>query len=332
MTSRIVISEFLWEQGLAELDHWAEIEYDRTLHGDPARLSREVATADALIVRNQTRVDEALLRLGPGLKVVGRLGVGLDNIDLGAAYQRGIEVVYAPEGNAVSVAEYTIGAIIALSRNFLPAHLHVIAAGWDRTRFSGREISGMTAGIVGLGRIGELVARRLKAFGLKLLAFDPRIAESDLSVVENGVRLVPWRELFAQSDVVTLHVPLTPETANLVGRDELALMKPSAFLVNTSRGGVLDEKALYDALAAGRIAGAALDVRRREPPDPDPPLARLPNVLLTPHIAGLTREADIKVTRTVLRDVRRVLRGEAPRFPASGELLIFPRPAKTNGG
>jgi len=334
-TARIVISEFLWEEGLAELNHRTQVTYDRTLHGDRARLRREVATAKALIVRNQTIVDDELLRLGPELRVVGRLGVGLDNIDLRAAYDRGIEVVYAPEANAVSVAEYTIGAAIALCRKLVQAHLHAAAGGWDRLRFRGLELTGKIAGIIGLGRIGELVARRLRAFGLRLLAFDPRIAEADLSVVENGIRLVSWKDLFAQSDLITLHVPLTPETANLVGRTELGWMKPTAFLINTSRGGVLDEEALHEALTEQRIGGAALDVRRHEPPSPpaaDPDFSRFDNVLLTPHIAGLTEEADVKVTRTVLRDVQRVLRGDAPRFPASGELLTFPRPAKTNGG
>lgn len=349
MSTRIIISEFLWEDGLAELNHQTQVTYDRTLHGDRTRLRREVATARALIVRNQTVVDEELLRLGPELRVIGRLGVGLDNIDLQAAYDRGIEVVYAPEANAVSVAEYTVGAAIVLCRKLIQAHLHAAAGGWDRSRFRGLELSGKTAGIVGLGRIGELVARRLRAFGLKLLAFDPRIAEGDLSVVENGIRLASWKDLFAQSDLVTLHVPLTPETANLVGRAELAWMKPTAFLINTSRGGVLDEKALHEALAEKRIGGVALDVRRHEPPSPpgagaaaagpgaagpaaDPDFGRFDNVLLTPHIAGITQEADVKVTRTVLRDIQRVLRGDAPRFPASGELLTFPRPAKTNGG
>lgn len=330
---RIIISEFLWEDGLAELDHQAEVSYDRTLFADPARLAREVSTAAALVVRNQTRVDDALLRLGSTLRVVGRLGVGLDNIDVRAARRRGIEVVYAPEANAVSVAEFTIGAILALSRRFVPTHLSTSAGGWDRTAYCGSELSGKTAGIIGLGRIGELVAHRLRAFGLKLLAFDPRLAPTDLPVIENGITLVPWPELFAQSDVVTVHVPLTAETVNLIGREELARMKPGALLVNTSRGGVLDEKALHEALAGGRIGGAALDVRLHEPPRPDDPdFSRFDNVILTPHVAGLTREADIKVTRTVLRDVRRVLRGEAPRFPADAAILSFPRPAKMNGG
>ncbi|MHB0885088.1 MAG: hydroxyacid dehydrogenase [Bacillota bacterium] len=334
MTTRIIISEFLWEDGLAELNHNSQVTYDRTLHGDPGRLRREIADARALVVRNQTVVSDDLIRLGPELRVIGRLGVGLDNIDLAAAYDRGIEVVYAPEANAISVAELTVGAIIVLCRQLVQAHIHTVARGWDRSRFTGSELSGQTVGIVGLGRIGELVARRLKAFGLKLLAFDPRIAEGDLAVVENGIHLVSWKALFAQSDVVTLHLPLTPETANLIGRAELAWMKPTAFLVNTSRGGVLDEQAIHDALSEKRVAGAALDVRRHEPPQAaDLDFTHFDNVLLTPHIAGLTHEADVKVTRTVLRDVQRVLRGEAPRFPASGELLTFarPRPAK-NGG
>jgi D-3-phosphoglycerate dehydrogenase/(S)-sulfolactate dehydrogenase len=333
-SGRIVISEYLWEEGLAEVDHRFRISYDRTLFADVDRLRREVGSAEALIVRNQTRVDDALMRLGPTLRVVGRLGVGLDNIDVGAAHRRGVEVVYAPEANATSVAEFAVAAALALSRRLIPAHLHTVAGGWDRTSFSGGELSGKTAGIIGLGRIGELVAHRLKAFGLRLLAFDPRLSPTDLTVIENGITLVPWPDILAEVDLITLHLPLTAETVNLVGREELGRMRPTAMLVNTSRGGVLDEKALYEALTEGHIAGAALDVRRHEPPRTgvDPDFSRFDNVVLTPHIAGLTREADLKVTRTVLLDVQRVLRGEPPSFPASAATLSFPRPAKMNGG
>ncbi len=334
-TSRIVISEFLWEAGLAELEGVAEVVYDHTLYRDPDRLASKAAGAHGLVVRNQTLVDETLLERVPELKVVGRLGNGLDNIDLDAAHRRGVQVVYAPEGNAVPVAEYTIGAAIVLSRRLVAAHLDTAAGGWDRQAFTGGELAEMTVGIIGVGRIGELVARRLKAFGARLLGFDPRLTENDLIVTESGLKLVGWKEIFTRSDLITIHVPLTPETAGLIGRQELALMKPTALLINTARGGVIDETALYEALSTGRIAGAALDVRRREPPGPrgpEPDFARLPNVLLTPHIAGLTREAHVKVTRTVLRDVMRVIQGEAPRFPVFAQPTAYPRPVKWNGG
>lgn len=309
---KVVIAELIWPEAIERLRLEAEVVYREDLWRDPAALAGHLAGADALIVRNQTRVDAALLAGVPHLRVVGRLGVGLDNIDLAAARQRGIRVVCAQGANAVAVAEYVFAAMLAVARRLEAASLDVAAGRWDRRRFTGTELFGKTLGIVGLGDIGARLARRAQAFGVRVLAYDPYVADTALAVAEFGVERVEPDRLLAESDYVSLHVPLTPSTRGLIGAAALARMKPGAWLIDTARGGVVDEAALYEALREGHLGGAVLDVREQEPPPAGDPLARLPNVIPTPHVAGLTQESLGKTAFQVAGDVLRVLRGLPP--------------------
>lgn len=289
--------------------------YDPELWRDRARLSAQLANCTALIVRNQTRVDAALLANAPQLRVVGRLGVGLDNLDLDALRTRGITVVTGGNANAIAVAEYTLAAMLTLARRLPAADQHTKGGGWDRAAFgAGFELHGKTLGLIGLGDIGARVARRALAFGMRVVAHDPLITPQHFAAAELGVALMPLDDLLGESDFISLHVPLLPTTRHLIHAERLARMKPTAALINTSRGGIVDEAALVEALRAGRLGGAALDVRAHEPPEQPDPLAQFENVLLTPHIAGLTAESQARVCQAVAEDVLRVLRGERPLF------------------
>lgn len=318
--AEIVVAELIWAEGLRILATAGPTRYDPDLWRRPDDLAAGLAGARALVVRNRTRVDAALLDAAPRLRVVGRLGAGLDNIDLAACRARGVGVVHAPGANAVSVAEMTIGLLLALARKIPGADASVRAGGWDREAFSGVELAGKDLGILGFGRIGRLVAERARAFGLRIATSHPRLTPGDPGLQRVGARLVGLEELLGAADALTVHLPLTPQTRGLLGRRELALMKPAAFLVQVGRGGVVDEAALADALEGGRLAGAALDVRESEPPAAGDPvaarLARLWNVILTPHVAGLTTESQRRVCVEVAQDVARVLAGEGPRHPA----------------
>ncbi|HMQ29480.1 MAG TPA: hydroxyacid dehydrogenase [Chloroflexaceae bacterium] len=314
---RVVISELIWEPALEPLRAaGAEPVYAADLWRRPDDLRAALAGAEALVVRNQTRVTGDLLAAAPRLKVVGRLGVGLDNIDLAAARERSVQVVFARSSNAVAVAEYVFAAMFEAARRLAAATADVRAGGWDRQGFTGSELYGKTLGIVGLGDIGGRLARRAQAFGMRIVASDPQVTTSSPTVAEYGVALLPLDRLLAESDFVSLHVPLVPATAGMINAERLALMKPTAWLINTARGGVIDEAALADALRAGRLGGAALDVRASEPPGPDDPLAGAPNLVLSPHIAGITAESHERTATMVVDDVLRVLGGRAPLNPA----------------
>ncbi len=313
---QILVTEIMGEPGLSVLRAQGPTLYDPDLHRHPERLRAVLAGVSALVVRNRTHVTAGLLDAAPHLRVVGRLGAGLDNIDLAAAGLRGVTVVYAPADNAVSAAEMAMALILALVKKITGASAHTHGGGWDREAWTGMELAGKTLGILGLGRIGRLVARRALAFDMAVAAFHPRRRPDDPGIRSLGVRLLPLPDLLAAADILTVHLPLTPETAGLLDAAALARLKPGALLVNTGRGGVVEEDALAAALREGRLAGAALDVRAREPPGPGDPLAGLPNVILTPHVAGLSHEAQERVAFTVARDVVRVLRGEPPLHPA----------------
>ncbi|GAB4447933.1 MAG: hypothetical protein OHK0015_52330 [Chloroflexi bacterium OHK40] len=314
---RVIVSELIWEPALEPLRAaGADVVYEPDLWRRPEELHRALAGAHALIVRNQTRVTARLLDAAPQLRVVGRLGVGLDNIDLAAARQHGAVVVFARSSNAIAVAEYVFAAMFEAARRLAAATADVRAGGWDRQGFTGYELYGKTLGIVGLGDIGGRLARRAQAFGMRVLASDPQVTPSSLLVAEFGVELVSLEHLLGAADFVSLHVPLVPATAGLLNRERLALMKPGAWLINTARGGVIDEAALAEALRAGRPGGAALDVRASEPPGADDPLAGLPNLILSPHIAGITAESNQRTATMVVNDVLRVLDGQAPLNPA----------------
>lgn len=304
MSHSIVICEFMDEAAVERLRAAHPTLYDPTLADSPERLAAALASARALIVRNRVRVDAALLKHGPGITVVGRLGVGLDNIDLAACRAHRVEVIPAVGANADSVAEYVIIATGMLLRGAFGSTTEVAAGAWPRERLAtGREMAGKTLGIVGFGDIGRRVAKLARAFGMMVIAHDPILPRDHSGWTETPVERVELDALFARADAVTLHVPLTPATSGLVSAERLRRMKPDAVLVNTSRGGVVDEAALAAALRAGRLGGAALDVFETEPLPVGTPLAGCPNLLLTPHIAGLTVESNHRVSNLIAERV-----------------------------
>ena len=305
---RIVISEFIDDAAVSSLARDFDVRYDAALVERPAELGVELGSADALIVRNRTQVSAALLAGAPRLKVVGRLGVGLDNIDLPACEARRIDVIPATGANARSVAEYVIGAALLLRRQVYCASASVAAGEWPRAALAqGRELSGSTLGIVGFGSIGRLVAELAHRVGMQVIAYDAAIAPESPAGADRHTTPRPLDDLLRESDIVSLHVPLTEETRRLLDARRLALMKRDAILINTSRGGIVDEAALAAALRGGMLGGAALDVFEREPLPATNALTGCPGLLLTPHIAGVTRESNVRVSAMVAREVAAAL-------------------------
>jgi D-3-phosphoglycerate dehydrogenase / 2-oxoglutarate reductase len=280
----------------------------RTCDGaDRSALLPALAEADALLVRSATRVDAEALAAAPRLQVVARAGVGLDNVDVRAATQAGVMVVNAPTSNIVSAAELAVALMLAAARHVSPAHEALKRGEWRRSRYTGTELYEKTVGIVGLGRIGVLVAQRLSAFGMRVIAYDPYVQAG--RAAQMGVRLVDLDTLLAESDFMSVHLPKTAETVGLIGAEQLARVKPTLVLVNAARGGIVDESALHAALKEGRVAGAGLDVFAREPCT-DSPLFELENVVATPHLGASTEEAQEKAGIAVARSVRLALSGE----------------------
>ncbi|MDP4098734.1 hydroxyacid dehydrogenase [Paenibacillus sp. P96] len=307
---KIVIAEHIADSGLEMLQSSGnELVYDPGLWADRGRLEDAVITADALIVRNQTRVDVPLLAKMVKTVAIGRLGVGLDNIDVHEAKRRNIAVISAKNANASSVAEYVIAAIFTFTRPLLVASEDVKAGGWDRKRFGGHEIAGKTLGLIGIGEIGHRTAVRAKALGMKVIGSDPRLSGYDFAAAESGIRLASMEEVLQSSDCVSLHIPLLPDTKGLINKAAIEQMQPHAYLINTSRGGVVDEQALYEALLHRRIAGAMLDVLSVEPPPPDHPLLSLDSCVITPHVAGLTEEANHRTSELIAAELLKELKG-----------------------
>lgn len=305
----VVITEFMDESAVEALRAQYDVLYDATLVDRQADLLAALVGARALIVRNRTQVNTALLAAAPGLVVVGRLGVGLDNIDLPACRARHIEVIPATGANALAVAEYVIATAMVLLRGAYLSSAEVAAGNWPRPRLSGgREIGGKTLGLVGFGGIGRLTARLAQALGMHVLAHDPLVAPDDALWARHDVAPRDIDALLAEADVVSLHVPLTDATRGLMDPARIARMKPGAVLINTARGGTVNEPALADALREGRLAGAALDVFDREPLPAGSPLAGTPNLILTPHIGGVTRESNIRVSTLIAQKVGAFLR------------------------
>lgn len=307
---KIVISEFIDEAAIAEHLSGFEVVYDPDLVDQPERLAAEAADADALIVRNRTQVRGALLEGAKKLVCVGRLGVGLDNIDVAACTMRDIDVFPASGANDVSVAEYVIGTAMVLLRGAYASTPQMAEGAWPRNALSaGREIFGKRLGLVGYGSIARETAKRALALGMKVVAYDPFVpAESD---VWGEVSPVSIDDLLESADVVSLHVPLTKDTKGLIGPNALASMKPDAILINAARGGVVDEAAVAAALKAGKLGGAALDVFDAEPLKGDAAkvFAGVPNLILTPHVAGVTAESNVRVSGVTARSVARRLKG-----------------------
>jgi D-3-phosphoglycerate dehydrogenase len=311
---KILITEDVTGIGIERLKGKYLVSADPDLWKKIPELGKAVENVEALIVRNQTRVNSALLSGAKSLKVIGRAGAGYDNIDVPAASQAGVVVSYSPEENAVSVAEHVLALLLALARKIPGADRSVKNGGWERKKYHGCELLGKTLGILGLGKIGFRVALRAKAFGLRLIAHDVFLSSTSLPVTESGATLVSLDQLCRESDFLTVHLPLNEQTKGMLNAKTLQKMKSTAFIINTSRGEVLSEADLAQALKNGRLAGAALDVREKEPPSSSP-LHNMENVILTPHTAGLTYEAQEKVVEAVAEDVDRVLSGQpALRF------------------
>jgi (S)-sulfolactate dehydrogenase len=299
--SKILVSEYLPDEHLDRLRSEHEVVYDPDLGTDRPRLLAHVAGVEAIFTRNRTQVDEELLGAADSLRVVGRLGVGLDNIDLEGCADAGISVISAHGANAVSVAEYVIGAMFVLIRGVYGMTPSMLAGEWPRQGHAfGRELTGQTLGLVGFGAIAREVASRAGGLGMEVLAHDPFLDEADLAW--GAVRSVGLDALLAASDVVSLHVPLDEGSRGLIDSAALARMKPTAILINTSRGGIVDETALVEALRQGRLGGAALDVFATEPLGPEAAavFAGTANLLLTPHVAGNAREAVDRVATLIV--------------------------------
>jgi (S)-sulfolactate dehydrogenase len=308
MKKRIVISEFMDAPAVALLQDGFDVDYRPKLVDDPAALEASLGEADAWIVRNRTPVRGAALAAARRLKVVGRLGVGLDNIDVAACAGRGIEVIPATGANAESVAEYVVTTAMMLLRGAYSSTRAVEAGTWPRQMLSqGREASGKVLGLVGFGSIGQLTARKAAALGMKVVAHDPQLGADHPAWAREGAQRRDLGELLAQSDVVSLHVPLTAQTRGLLDRERLGRMKPGAIVINTARGGIIDEAALATMLREGRLGGAALDVFDNEPLAAGSPLVGAPRLVLTPHIAGVTLESNERVSALIAERVAEAL-------------------------
>ena len=303
----VLVSEFMDGSALAFLENRLSVDYAPNLFDDQQTLMQRVSAVDALIVRNRTPVTRELLNHAGQLKVIGRLGVGLDNIDLDAAKQANIQVLPATGANAVAVAEYVMSALLHLRRPMTSGFQAMIGGDWPREQFIGGEISGKTLGLIGFGQIAQIVAKRAAAFGMRIAYFDPYIDASEHRSVATAVSSLD--ELLALSDSVSIHVPLTEDTHRLMNSQRLALMKSGAILINTSRGGIVDERALIHHIQTGHLGGAALDVFEHEPLD-ELKGARFDGIdalILTPHIAGVTHESNRRVSQVTAENVLRAL-------------------------
>lgn len=297
----IVIAEFMDASAVKRLENEFDTHYDPNLVDRLQDLYSLLGKARALVVRNRTQVDAALLEQAPALRVVGRLGVGLDNINLNACEARRVTVIPATGANALAVAEYVICTAMMLLRGAFQSTAEVDSGAWPRSSLSqGRELAGKTLGLVGLGGIGQLTARMADSLGMRVIAHDPRLVAAPEGI---DVVLMELKDLLAQADVVSLHVPLNGQTQGLFNSDMLAAMRKGAVLINTARGGIVDEQALGDRLRSGHLAGAALDVFAQEPLPVDSPLHGVSNLVLTPHIAGVTRESNERVSAMIAESV-----------------------------
>jgi phosphoglycerate dehydrogenase-like enzyme len=305
----VAVVEDVWGAPFEALAGRRSVLRDPGVWSAPDRLRAVAGEAGALVVRNRTQVTRDLLRSAPGLRVVARAGVGLDNIDLDAAAELGITVVAALGANAASVAEHTLGLALAVSRRVLELDREVRAGTWRRV--PGRELSGGTWGLLSAGATARATARLARGLGMRVVAYDPYIADDHPGIRELGIELLTLERTVAESDVLSVHLPATAATTRLVGADLLARCKPGAVLVSVGRGEVVDEQALAEALESGHLAGAALDVRAAEPPAAGP-LESMPNVVLTPHVAGITVQSQARIAQILCDDIEAVLDDRTP--------------------
>ncbi|MEO6392758.1 MAG: phosphoglycerate dehydrogenase [Pyrinomonadaceae bacterium] len=301
LKSKILVSDDVSASGLQPLRE-AGFVVDKQTGLSPDELCLALADCAGLVVRSETKVTAAVMEAARNLRVIGRAGVGVDNIDVGAATARGIVVMNAPDGNTITTAEHTMALLVSLARNVPQANLSVKTGEWERKRFIGAELSSKTLGIIGLGRIGRAVAARARGFGMKIVGHDPFIAPEQAR--ELDIETATLDEVYARADFLTIHTPMTTETRALIGVEAFAKLKPGVRIINCARGGLVDEKALYDAIISGKVAGAALDVWEQEPPPRDHPLLGLDQVIVTPHLGASTTEAQEGVAFTVAEQMR----------------------------
>jgi D-3-phosphoglycerate dehydrogenase len=309
--ARILVSDRIDQAGVDRLAN-AGHDVDLKTGLSPQELESIIGGYDALVVRSETKVTAAVLREGARLQVVGRAGVGVDNVDLEAATQQGIAVVNAPTGNTVAAAEHAVALMLALARNIPQADASMRAGEWRRSEFMGVEMRGKTVGIIGLGKVGSEVVRRVKAFQTEVLGYDPYVPQEFARSL--GVELVDMDRLLAEADFITIHTPLTANTRQLLGAEQFAKLKPGVRIVNAARGGLVDEALLDAALTSGAVAGAAIDVFTSEPPEPGLALLSNPKAVLTPHLGASTREAQVEVAVEIADEVLAILSGGAARY------------------
>ena len=303
---QILISDKLGQAGLERLDQMNDVHYDMKLGLNQAELRAIIPDYDALIIRSDTQVTAELLAAAPNLKLVGRAGIGVDNIDIEAATMRGVIVMNTPGANSVATAEHTMALMLAASRHTAHSHISLIAGEWRRSDFVGTELFGKTLGIIGFGRVGRLVATRAQAFGMEIVAYDPFVSEEVGR--EMGVTLVDLEDLLPQADYITLHTAVTPKTAKLINAATISQMKEGVILINVARGKLIDEPALVASLQSGKVKAAGVDVYSGEPPA-DNPLIGLPNVVHTPHLGASSMEAQRNVATQIVEQMVDALRG-----------------------
>ncbi len=326
---KVLVSDKLAEEGINILKNTKDFQVDVNTGLKPEELSSVIGEYDAIVVRSKTKLTRDILQNAKKMKAIGRAGVGLDNVDLEEATKRGIIVMNAPSGNSISTCEQAFALMLALSRNTPKADSSTKEGKWERSKFKGTELYGKTLGIIGLGRIGREVAKRAVAFGMEVVSYDPFISEDLARKLD--VEIVGLQQLLKQSDYITVHTPLTKETENLISDKEFDLVKPSVRIINCARGGIINEESLYKALSENKIASAALDVYRQEPPSPDNPLLKLDNIVLTPHLGASTKEAQVNVAVEIAECIRDVLLKKALRnavnFPSlEPEVMEFLSP------
>lgn len=314
---RVLVAEKLAPEGVELLRSKHDVDVRVGLSRD--ELLTALPEYEALLVRSGVKADAEAIAAGRRLVVIGRAGVGVDNIDIPAATAAGIIVVNAPTGNTVAAAEHTLALLFALARHLPAADASMHAGRWERSAFMGRELVDKVLGVIGLGKIGMAVADRARALGMQVVGFDPYVTAEAASL--HGIRLMPLAEILPLADALTVHVPKTKDTSDLIGAPELARMKPDALVINVARGGVIDEAALADALRAGTIAGAAVDVYSAEPPPADHPLLDAPNAILTPHLGASTEEAQTRVAVEACEQVADVLAGRPARYAVNAPLM-----------
>jgi D-3-phosphoglycerate dehydrogenase len=304
---RVLVSDSLAEEGVRRLESGAEVDVITNL--SPEELVNKIKDYDALVIRSGTKVTADVINAAQKLKVIGRAGVGVDNVDVDAATKKGIIVLNAPGGNTISAAEHTIAMMLAVARNIPQSNVALHKGEWNRKKYTGVEFYNKTLGIVGLGRVGAEVAKRMKAFGMQILAFDPFVTEAKAN--ELGITMAPLQEVLKNSDFITVHTPLTSETRNIIDEDEFKIMKPGVRIVNCARGGIINEAALAKAVSEGKVAGAAIDVFTKEPPTGSP-LLEQEKIITTPHLGASTAEAQINVALAVADQILAISKGGLP--------------------